>query len=105
MGEALLWTCGYMYEQKGLQALGGIEGIASSWRQSAHGAGSTLKIAGAAYSTWKAARKEMKKEEKAEKEAKKAAAEKDAPEKVQDQSVGAGGGESTADRSDRPNGK
>ena len=46
----LLHTCCDMLSP---QALGGIEGLASSWRQTTHGAGSTLKIAGAAYSTWK----------------------------------------------------
>ena len=32
MGEALLWTVGYMYEQKGLQALGGVEGFQAPHR-------------------------------------------------------------------------
>lgn len=53
MGPALLWTCGYVYEQKGLQDLGGVEGFASAWKQSAHDASATLKIAGSAYNTWK----------------------------------------------------
>jgi len=84
MGEALLWTCGYVYEHKGLQALGGIEGFSSGWRQSVHDAGSTLRIAGAAYSTWRAARKELKKEAEKEKEEadKKAKLEKEAEKKA-----------------------
>ena len=56
MGEALLWTCGYVYELKGLQALGGVEGFQASMRQSAHTKAAQFRVIGAGVRTLQAAR-------------------------------------------------
>ena len=80
-GEALIWSCGYVYESKGLQvraalattharrarlvlgccrcqALGGIDGISSEFRVQGHEAASKLRVASSALRTYRAFRKE-----------------------------------------------
>ena len=47
-GEALLWTVGYVYEHKGLQALGGIDAALNSLDTKAHGVAQTVRVAQAA---------------------------------------------------------
>ena len=54
VGKALVWTCGYVYENKGVQYLGGAEAVASNARQAAHTAAAQMRVAGAAISTYKA---------------------------------------------------
>ncbi len=67
LGEALLWTCGYVYEHKGLQALGGLDGVGVEFRQAAHKGAQGLRIASSAIRTFRAVRKES--QETARKEA------------------------------------
>jgi len=57
-GEALIWSCGYVYESKGLQALGGIDGISSEFKVHGHEAAAKLRVAQSAFRTYRAFRKE-----------------------------------------------
>ena len=104
VGEALVWTCGYIYESKGLQAMGGIEAIGAGAKQTMHTAAAQMRVAGAAINTYRAYRKDIKesqkreekKEEKAGEKAKEKVKEK-ADEKIKDK-------EMTDGQSSRPNG-
>ena len=60
VGIALVWTCGYIYEQKGLQALGGLDGMSSKASQAIHGAAANMRVASAAIKTYQAFRKDVK---------------------------------------------
>ena len=62
MGESLLWTCGSVYESKGLQGLGGIEGFSAGVKQVTHTAAAQMRVAGAAVRTYRAAQKERSSE-------------------------------------------
>jgi hypothetical protein len=68
VGVALIWTCGYIYEHKGLQALGGLDAVGSTIQQKVHDAAANLRVAGAAIKTYRAFVKDVKKEKKEEKE-------------------------------------
>ena len=67
VGEALIWTCGYIYETKGLQALGGIEAVGAGTRDKAHTVGAQMRVAGAAIKTYKAYSHDLKAVEEREK--------------------------------------
>ena len=67
VGDALIWTCGYIYEHKGLQALGGIDAVGSGFQQTIHTAASQMRVAGAAIKTYRAYRKDIKGEKPKEK--------------------------------------
>ena len=41
-----MWTCGYIYEQKALQALGGIESVGAALEQRGHTAVQQARVAG-----------------------------------------------------------
>jgi len=69
-GQSLVWTCGYIYEQKGLQALGGLESVKADLEQKGHTAAAQARVAGSAIRTFQAVRKETKKQELKEKELK-----------------------------------
>ena len=47
-GHSLVWTCGYIYEQKALQALGGIESVSAALEQRGHTAVQQVRVAGSA---------------------------------------------------------
>ena len=59
-GHSLVWTCGYIYEQKALQALGGIESVGAALEQRGHTAVQQVRVAGSAIKTFRAVRKEQK---------------------------------------------
>ena len=50
-GHSLVWTCGYIYEQKALQALGGIESVGAALEQRGHTAVQQVRVAGSAIDT------------------------------------------------------
>ena len=60
VGGALVWTCGYIYEQKGVQALGGLDAYGSKASAALHGAAANMRVAGAAIKTYQAFRKDVK---------------------------------------------
>ena len=68
IGVALIWTCGYIYEHKGLQALGGIDAVSSNARQAVHQAAANMRVATAAIKTYRAFRADVKGERDKEKE-------------------------------------
>ena len=93
VGVALIWTCGYIYEQKGLQALGGLSGLGSKYvTEAKHGGAHLMNVTNATIKMYRAFRKNAKEEEKAAKSA----------EKKKDGSEGAGGAETEGQPS--PNG-
>lgn len=46
-----MWTCGYVYEHKGLQALGWVDALGVEFRQGGHAAASKLRVGRAALRT------------------------------------------------------
>jgi hypothetical protein len=73
VGVALVWTCGYIYEHKGQQALGGLEAVGARASETVHSFANNYRIASAAIKTYRAFRKDISddgksKKKKAEKE-------------------------------------
>ena len=89
VGVALVWTCGYIYEHVGLQALGGLGAVGSKLGQKLHETWAWTGVASAAIKTYRAFRDDVNGDATKSKSKKK-------PPKPEAASATKGGGDGTA---------